>query len=49
MRLLGHKTRRIFHRYNIMSSGDLIDVARKLDVVAIVTTTVTAACDSRTK
>jgi hypothetical protein len=31
MRLLGHKTRSIFDRYNIVSSGDLLDVARRLD------------------
>jgi len=33
MRLLGHKTRSIFDRYNIVSSGDLLDAARKLDAV----------------
>ena len=45
MRLLGHKTRSIFDRYNIVSSGDLLDAARKLDVAA----TVTTAGDNRAK
>jgi integrase len=49
MRLLGHKTRSIFDRYNIVSSGDLLDAARKLDVAATVTTTVTTAGDNRAK
>jgi integrase len=31
MRLLGHQTRSIFDRYNIVSSGDFLDAARKLD------------------
>ncbi len=31
MQLTGHKTRSVFERYNIVSSGDLRDAARKLD------------------
>lgn len=47
MRLLGHKTRSIFDRYNIVSSGDLLDAARKLD--ATVTNAVTTVGDNRAK
>ena len=31
MLLTGHKTRSVFERYNIVSSGDLREAARKLD------------------
>jgi anion-transporting ArsA/GET3 family ATPase len=31
MMMTGHKTRSVFERYNIVSSGDLTDAARKLD------------------
>jgi len=34
MQLIGHKTRAIFERYNIVSAGDLRDAARRLDVYA---------------
>lgn len=30
MTVTGHKTRRVFDRYHIVSSGDLRDVARRL-------------------
>jgi integrase len=33
MTLTGHKTRSVFERYNIVSGGDLLDAARKLDGV----------------
>jgi len=32
MMLTGHKTRSVFERYNIVSSGDLFEAAKKLDV-----------------
>ena len=32
MQLTGHKTRSVFERYNIVSDGDLRDVAAKLTV-----------------
>jgi integrase len=31
MQLTGHKTRAVFERYNIVSSGDLREAARRLD------------------
>jgi hypothetical protein len=31
MTMTGHQTRSVFERYNIVSGGDLADVARKLD------------------
>jgi hypothetical protein len=34
MQMTGHKTRAVFERYNIVSEGDLIDAARRLDEVA---------------
>jgi integrase len=34
MQLSGHKTRAVFERYNIVSSGDLRDAARRLDTYA---------------
>jgi integrase len=34
MQLTGHKTRSVFERYNIVSSGDLRDAARRLDIYA---------------
>jgi integrase len=33
MTMTGHKTRSVFERYNIVSSGDLTDAARKLDAL----------------
>ncbi|RPI00506.1 MAG: site-specific integrase, partial [Zetaproteobacteria bacterium] len=32
MTMTGHKTRSVFERYNIVSDGDLLEAARKLDV-----------------
>jgi integrase len=34
MQLTGHKTRAVFERYNIVSAGDLLDAARRLDTYA---------------
>ena len=34
MQMTGHKTRRVFERYNITSPGDLRDAARLLDAFA---------------
>jgi integrase len=34
MMMTGHKTRSVFERYNIVSSGDLRDAAKKLDAIA---------------
>ena len=34
MLMTGHKTRSIFERYNIVSPGDLIDAARRLNQVS---------------
>ena len=34
MTMTGHKTRRVFERYNIVSEGDLLEAARKLDGVS---------------
>ena len=31
MQMTGHKTRSVFERYNIVSPGDLLDAARRLD------------------
>jgi hypothetical protein len=33
MTMTGHKTRSVFERYNIVSSGDLMEAAKKLDEV----------------
>ncbi|HEV8132710.1 MAG TPA: hypothetical protein VGQ81_15795 [Acidobacteriota bacterium] len=32
--MTGYKTRAVFERYNIVSEGDLVDAARRLDEAA---------------
>ena len=32
--MTGHRTRAVFDRYNIVSEGDLVEAAQKLDQVA---------------
>ena len=34
MQMMGHKTRSVFERYNIVSAGDLREAAKRLDAVA---------------
>ena len=36
MTMTGHKTRAVFERYNIVSSGDLREAAQRLDAYASV-------------
>ena len=43
MTMTGHKTRSVFERYNIVSDGDLLEAARKLDVADGRTQTATVA------
>ena len=31
MQMTGHKTRSVFERYNIVSEGDLVEAAKKLN------------------
>ena len=35
MKMTGHKTRSVFERYNIVSQGDLLDAARRLDSLTV--------------
>ncbi|HSP07306.1 MAG TPA: hypothetical protein VLR94_09020 [Acidobacteriota bacterium] len=34
MQMTGHKTRNVFERYNIVSPGDLLDAAQKLNAAS---------------
>jgi integrase len=43
MTMTGHKTRSVFERYNIVSDGDLLEAARKLDQVSARIETAAAA------
>jgi hypothetical protein len=35
MKMTGHKARSVFERYNIVSQGDLLDAARRLDSLTV--------------
>jgi hypothetical protein len=35
MRISGHKTRSVFERYNIVSTEDVMDAMRKLEIAAL--------------
>jgi integrase len=43
MTMTGHKTRSVFERYNIVSDGDLLEAARKLDLADVRVLTAAAA------
>jgi hypothetical protein len=38
MKMTGHKARSVFERYNIVSQGDLVDAARRLDGLTVTNT-----------
>jgi hypothetical protein len=46
MQLLGHKTRSMLDRYNIISDGDLRDAAKRMEV-AMASRTVTSSVTTR--
>jgi len=47
MKLTGHKTEALYRRYAIVSSGDLVDAARKLQAVTgTITGTIALSSDA---
>ena len=50
MTITGHKTRDVFERYNIVSAGDLEEVAKRIDErIALQTTTISTTVPSLTE
>jgi hypothetical protein len=48
MQMTGHKTRSVFERYNIVSECDLVEAAKKLNVIQPVHPIISAKKDATT-